>query len=152
WTKSTDTFTLAGTAFVTVGGLNNLSVKFGHDSTPGLTITSGDLTQLDMTVDSNFRVGTVDFGTKGLEFTWTKSTDTFTLKGTAFVTVVGLDNLSVKFGHDSTPGLTITSGDLTQLDMTLDSNFRVGSVVFGTKGLEFTWTKSTNIFTVKGTA
>src|SRR5207253_2627439 len=109
-------FALSGTAAVTIGGLDNLSVTFGHDTTPGLTISNGALVNLDMTVDSNFRVGSVSFGTQGLEFTYTAATRPFAVAGTAFVTVGGLDHLSVTFGHGTTPGLTIANGSLVSLD------------------------------------
>src|SRR5262249_22690005 len=123
WTKSSNTFTLGGTVFVTIGGIGNLIATFGHGSTPGLVITSGALTSLDMTLSSNFQIGSVTFGTNGLELTYTRSTDIFTLAGTASVAITGIGNLSVTFGHGSSPALVLTSGALTSLDMTVSSNF-----------------------------
>src|SRR5262249_12064240 len=130
YTASNSTFALAGTADVNIGGIDDLSITFGHGTKPGLVITGGQLTQLDTTVNSNIQVSTVTFGTQGLEFTWTSSGNTFTLAGTAAVTVGGIGDLSATFGHGSNPGLVITSGQLTSLDMTVSSNFQVGAVTF----------------------
>jgi autotransporter-associated beta strand protein len=152
YTTSSSLFTLAGTAGVSVTGISNLNVTFGHGSNPGLVIQSGALVSLDMTVNSNINVGAVTFQTTGLEFTYTTSSSVFTLAGTAGVTVSGIGNFSVTFGHGSNPGLVIQSGKLVSLDMTVNSDVSVGAVTFQTSGLEFTYTTSSSVFTLAGTA
>ena len=152
YTVSNSLFTLAGTAGVSVTGIGNLSVTFGFDSSPGLVIQSGALQSLDMTVDSKIQVGSVDFSTNGLRFTYTVSNSLFTLAGTAGVSVTGIGNFSVTFGFGTNPGLVIQNGALQSLDMTVNSNIRVGSLNFSTNGLRFTYTVSNSLFTLAGTA
>jgi hypothetical protein len=145
-------FSLAGTATAIVTGLGTVSVTFGHGVTPGLVVTSGALTDLDMTLKSNLTVGSVTFMTSGLEFQYVAATQTFSLAGTATATITGLGTVNVTFGYDSNPGLVITNDALTSIDMTLDSNITVGSVTFTTQGLEFTYVSATSQFTLSGTA
>jgi hypothetical protein len=145
-------FTVTGDSSVTVTDLAGLEVDFGGDSTAGLVITNGSLTSLDTTVTSNFTVAGVTFSTTGLEFTYTASTGEFSLTGAAGVTVAGLGNLTVSFGHGTNPGLDITAGALTGLDMTVDSNISVESVIFNATGLEFSYTDAGQVFQLQGTA
>ncbi|MFN6052901.1 MAG: hypothetical protein ACK47R_18890, partial [Planctomycetia bacterium] len=69
-------FSMAGTAFVAVGGTAGLSVSFGHTNkttgvvTPGLVIRSGNLESLDVTVNANFEVGKLVFAVDDLKFTY----------------------------------------------------------------------------------
>jgi hypothetical protein len=152
YTAATDVFTLSGTAGVTILGVGDVDVTFGYGSRPGLVISNGSLDSLDLTLNSNIRVGSAIFSTKGLEFTYTTASKQFTLAGTAGVTILGVGDLSVTFGHDRTPGLVITDGSLVSLDMTVNSNIRVNAVVFSTKGLEFTYTAADKRFTMIGSA
>ncbi len=138
--------------------LGNLGVTFGHTSstgtkTPGLSITGGNLVGLDMTVNSNITVGAVSFTTTGLEFTYTAKTSTFSLTGAAVAQVTNIGNLGVAFGQGTTPGLVISGGALTNLNMTVDSNFNVGGVTFTASGLNFTYDATgAGSFSMSGTA
>ena len=137
-----DSFSLAGTASVAVTHLGNLGVTFGHTSlsgaqTPDLSITGGSLVGLDMTIDSNITVGGVSFTTTGLEFMYTAKTSTFSLAGAAVAQVANVGNLGVTFGEGTTPGLVVSGGALTNLNMTVDSNINVGGVTFTASGLNF---------------
>src|SRR5207253_555898 len=131
------------------GTNNSFSVTFGHGSTPGLVITSGSLTSLDMTVNSTWTVGLVNFSLANVEFQYTAATSVFSLAGTASVTVAGINtsgsnnSFSVTFGHGSTPGLVITNGSLTSLDMTVNTTWTVGLVHFSLNNVEFVYTAAT---------
>jgi hypothetical protein len=149
---STNEFTLTGSAGVSITGIGSIEVTFGHNGNPGLVITNGSLVSLDMTLDTNITVDAVTFSTNGLEFTYTTSTNVFTLAGSAGVSITGLGSIEVTFGHNGNPGLVLTNGSLTSLDLTLDTNITVGALTFTTNGLEFTYTASTNEFTIAGSA
>ena len=110
YTASNSQFGLSGTAAVAVTNLGTLNVTFGHGTTPGLVITNGSLTSLDMTVNSNFTVASVTFTTQDLDFAYTASNSQFSMSGTAAVAVTKLGTLNVTFGHGTTPGLVVTNG------------------------------------------
>ena len=152
YTAATNTFTLGGTASVIVGSMGQLSVTFGHDSTPGLVVSNGSLVSLDMTVNGSFTVSSVTIAAQDLEFTYSAATSTFTLGGTASVTIGDMSNLSVTFGHDSTPGLVISHGALVSLDMTVNSQFHGFPRYLLYPNLEFSYTASPSTFTMSGTA
>src|SRR5262249_42938453 len=145
-------FSLSGIATVGISGSTDLSVTFGHGSTPGLVVTNGALTSLDTTVNTGFTIKGVTFTVQDLDFSYTASTDEFGLSGTATVAVAGIANLSVTFGHGSTPGLVVSGGALVSLDTTINASFTVASVPFTVKDLDFSYTASTGEFDLSGTA
>ena len=158
YSSSTSQFTLAGVVGVSISGIGSLSVTFGQTAsgvtTPGLVITNGTLTSLDMTINSDMTVDSVEFLTNNVELTYSSSTSQFTLAGVVGVSISGIGSLSVTFGQTAggvtTPGLVVTNGTLTSLDMTINSDMTVDTVEFLTSGLEFTYSSSTSQFTLAG--
>jgi hypothetical protein len=153
YVAATSQFTLSGTAGIQIYGVDDkLSVTFGHGNVPGLVITNGSLVSLDVTVNAVFHVQRVTITATNLEFTYTASTSTFTLSGTAGISVGNLGaDLSITFGHGQDPGLIITDGALEKLDMSVNAGFRVASVLqVNVVDLRFTYTRSTNRFTLSG--
>ena len=148
YTVSDNTFALSGTASVSIHGLGEMSVTFGHE---GLVIADGALSSLDMTVNASFTVAGVAITAQDLEFQYTVSgaDSTFAMSGTAGASIQGLGDLSVTFGHE---GLVIAGGALSSLDMTVNASFTVASVVITAKDLEFQYTVSDNTFALSGTA
>ncbi len=154
YVDATALFTLAGSASATVGGMGNLSVLFGYSTTtagvttttPGLVVQNGSLVNLDMTVKSHASVGAVDFDLNGMRFQYTKATDLFAMTGTASLYVGGINGLSVRFGHGSSPGLVVANGNLMVLDATVNASFVVSSVTFGVQDLEFKYTNTSQAF------
>ena len=63
--------------------LGDLSVTFGHGSTPGLIISNGTLTSLDMIVNAQFQVDVLTIYAQNLEFDYTPTSSgyTFTILG-----------------------------------------------------------------------
>ena len=59
---------MSGTAGVQIGNVNNLTATFGSGGAPGLVISGGSLSSLDMTINSNFQVAGVTFTASGLNF------------------------------------------------------------------------------------
>src|SRR5207249_6842823 len=96
-----------------------LSDSCSHALTPGLVVTAGSLTSLDMTVNANFRVAAVTVSATDLEFRYTASNQVFSLSGTASVAVLGMGSLSVTFGHGSMPGLRSAERRVGSQDMTV---------------------------------
>ena len=83
--NNTSTFTLTGSAGVDLpAGIGQVEATFGsqtHD--PGLVITNGSLTSLDMTISANFGIAGVNLAQANFQFTYTAATDEFTMTGTA---------------------------------------------------------------------
>ena len=96
--------------------MGNLNVTFGNGTTPGLEISGGALSSLDMTVSGGFTVGGSQFTATGLQFIFTagatSASDVFALAGSASASIQGLGNLGLIFGHDGAPGLVESGGAL----------------------------------------
>ena len=149
---------MAGTVGVRVGGIDGLSVTFGdpdvattNPSYYGLVITDGSLTSLDMTVNSTFDVASVAFNATNLQFVYVAASDSFSMSGTVGASVAGIDDLSVTFGSNGQPGLVITDGSLTSLDMIISSTFDVADVAFKATNLQFVYVTATDTFSMAGT-
>ena len=155
-------WSLSGGATVTTADrATSLGVTFGVGSTPGLVITGGDLTSLDMTVTTSFTIANVSFAADNLQFEYTaaagSSPATFAMSGSTSITTA--DNrlsLDVTFGDASNPGLVITGGDLTSLDLTVTGTFSVDSVAIQANDLQFTYAAASgsepSSFSLAGTA
>jgi hypothetical protein len=162
-TQSGYIFRMSGAATVIVNGIEgtgqdkSFTVTFGYYGAPGIVIENGALRSLDITVDATFKVAKVQVVASGLRFTYDASTETFTFSGTVAITIGNFGtNLSVTFGYwDANnvqqPGLVITEGVLERLDMTVAAGFRVGALQVNVRNLRFTYTRSSNTFTLGGT-
>ena len=138
-------------------------MTFGNGSNPGLVITGGDLTSLNMTVSTSFSVANVSFAANDLEFQYTAAAAAtpaspagFALTGgTTLSTADDRLNLNVIFGGSS-PGLVITGGNLMSLDLTVNGKFSVDSVGIQATGLQFTYSAASggqpSVFAFEGTA
>ena len=169
YVASTDTFSMAGTVSVAVGGIANLSVTFG-DSTAnpvtdpadyfGLIIQNGSLVSMNMTVDGSFSVDAVTITVTSLNFDYVAASDLFSMAGTVSVMVGGIGSLSVTFGDAKADpiqdpadyyGLIIQNGDLVSMNMFVTANFSVDGVMFEVTNLNFDYVTATNTFSMAGT-
>jgi streptogramin lyase len=139
YSTASSTFALAGTATAAAAGMGTLSLTFGHGATPGLVVTNGALASIDTTVGSTFAVSGVTFTTQDLDFSYSATADRYALAGTATAAVNKLGTLGVTFGYGANPGLVLTNGSLTSLDMTLGTDVNVAGVAITTRG----WSSAT---------
>jgi hypothetical protein len=155
---SSNTFQLTGSAFVRLVGFKGVGGGEIRVNFPdgGLLITDGKLVSLQVGLTSSFLIGPATFGTKDLTFGYFAKTNTFQLTGTAFATFGGItlpgqagNEISVTFAKD---GILITNGVLEKLDVTINSNFKVGAATITVQDLALDYVKATNTFTITGTA
>jgi hypothetical protein len=158
YTASTQRFTMAGTAGLilpTAPGIPAWLTGQGVQVTfngPGLVVTDGDLTTLDMTLNTNLTEAGVGFRTQGLNVTYDAAGGVFTMEGAASFNVSYLGTVGVTFGGGSTKGLVITDGQLTNLDMTVNGTFGVGGLGFSLSNVVMTYNGAANTFTMTGAA
>ena len=173
YVAATDTFSMAGTVGVQVKGIGDeLSATFGDQKANpktdpadyyGLVIQNGQLQSLNLFINAQFNIDSVQFTATNLDFDYIEATNTFSMAGTVGVTVKGVDNLSVTFGDPNASqvndpgqyyGIIINNGTLTQLDATVNASFQVDSVTIFAKNLNFDYTNQNNTsqFTLTGSA
>ncbi len=153
-------FVLTGTADVSITGMTgNLTVAFGNTTdgtvTPGLSLASGALQSLDMTVNGSLTTSSVTIIATDLQLTYSGATSQFNLSGAAEVSIDGIAGMSVSFGNTTdgtvTPGLIVAGGTLQSLDMTVAS-ITVASVTITGTDLQFTYNAVGAQFMLSGTA
>src|SRR5262249_58175284 len=103
-----------------------------------------------MTVTATSPVPRVAFPPPGLESPYTGATRQFAFAGAAALSITGIANVSVAFGHTAggsvTPGLVVTSGTLQSLDMTVNGSFTVASVAITDTDLQLTYAAANQHF------
>lgn len=117
-----ETLSLFGSASATFDG-ESLDVGFGDTDTPGLIITNGTLTQVVLSITNNFTLRSLSITPEGLGFEWTGGTN-FALFGSINVDVNG-DTFDASVGDLSEPGIVITNGDITQINMSITGEFAI---------------------------
>ena len=151
------TFAMSGTASVALTDGVSFSVTSGPAPDPGLVIRlAARLSSLDMTVNGEFTVAGVAITAQDLEFQYSVSgsDSTFAMSGTASVALTAGVSFSVTFGPAPDPGLVITDGAISSLDMTVNGEFTVAGVAITAQDLEFQYSVSgsDSTFAMSGTA
>ena len=121
----------------------------------GLIINNGTLTQLDATVNASFRVdGVTIFATQpGLRLhQYQQHLHVHAYRQRRRRSARRHWQVEVTFGANGSPGLVIINGTLTSLDMTISANIGIAGVNLAQANLQFTYTASTDEFTLTGTA
>ncbi|CAN5478415.1 hypothetical protein BH11PLA2_BH11PLA2_17340 [soil metagenome] len=126
-------------------------MNFGGNSTSGLVIENGNLTQLGFVVDSSFKLGGLTFTTKELTAQYDDAASKFTLTGNVGFNFKSND-ITVNFGGNSTSGLVIENGNLSSLGFVVDSSFKLGGLTFTTKELTAQYDDAASKFTLTGVA
>jgi hypothetical protein len=138
-TVATDTFTLTGGASLSAGSLANVQVEFGSPAadgnlgSTGLVITNGNLTSLDVTVNSTITEAGVTLTADGLHLIYepTANPSTFSLSGTTTASFPGLGNFGVTLGTAAHPlGLLIQGSSLVSLGASITSALSIDGVSF----------------------
>lgn len=165
--SDTKTFTMSGTAGIDMPSMGTVSVTLGtYDSNhnivkQGLVVTNGKFVSMDMTVNADFKIGSIQVYSENLSFDYVDSTKTFTMSGTAGVNMPSLGRVEVTMGTYSgekatgtllKPGLVVTNNKLINLDMTVNTDIRVGGGQLFTHNLNFDYVAATDTFTMTGTA
>ena len=148
-------FLMAGTVGAALpGGIGIVNVTFGSNGDPGLVISHDELVSLDMTIAASFGVGGLTFAKGDMEFTYTASTDEFTMTGTtSFDISIGVAvDFNVDFGGNGTQGLIIQNGQLISLNMQVTSNISVGNITLTQGDFVLAYTAAASEFIMTGDA
>ena len=147
---ATSTYTIKGTASFALK-TNTVAVTFGDQTTAGLVIANGTVTNAAFTVNGMLALGGLTFTATGLAATYDDASSTYTLKGTA--TFALKDNtVAVTFGDATTAGLVIVNGTVTQAAFAVNATLKLGGLTFTAQNLAATYDDASSTYTLKGTA
>jgi len=158
---------LNGTVSVSQGSLQFASATFGNTSVtptvPGLVIQNGNLTGLDITINSSMTVDGMSLGITNVELVYAavngQTFGDFTIaQGGSISLSAGSSNtlsFSGLFGEAATssslpvPGLSMSDGNLLSFYIAINSNIGLGgSLTLSTSGLVFSYVTSSNTFEI----
>ncbi len=148
-------FEVSGAAsFALAGSTVGVTLGDGTASAPGgLVITSGQLTSLDATLNSNIAVAGLTIMTTGLTVDYSATSDSLDVGGTASFSLAGSTvNIKLGNGNAADPGLALQNGQVESLDATLNSNIAVAGLTIMTTGLTVDYSAMNDSLDVSGMA
>ncbi len=145
---SSDVFKLFGSAVVQLG-TDFITVSFGDEANPGLLVTSGTFDQVSMGLTANFALKSLGFAPNGLSFEWDNGNNVFEIYGGATVSFDS-ESMMVSLGDAISPGIEISNGDLTKINLGLSADFNLKGLSFKPEGLTFQWDSSSDEFQMFG--
>ncbi|GAB5527477.1 MAG: hypothetical protein Roseis2KO_53490 [Roseivirga sp.] len=149
-TYAADVFKLFGDAVVKIG-TDEITVSFGTESDPGLQVTSGSLDLVSMGLTADFNLRSMGFSPEGLSFQWDDINGVFEIFGAAMVNF-DAESMSVGLGAVDSPGIEITDGSLSKINLTVSADFNLKNLSFSPDALTFQWDSTTNNFEMFGGA
>lgn len=143
-----ETLSLYGTASASFDG-ESMAVGFGDSGTPGLVITNGALTQVELTITSEFSLRSLTISPQDLGIFWSAGTTSFSILGT-LKAAVGTDTLTANLGDVIGPGITIVDGDITAINMSISADFEIESLSVSPDVLAFKYSESESQYEIYG--
>lgn len=166
-TYGSGTFTMTGETDFAISG-STITVTFGGTTsegttTKGMVITNGNLVSLDMAVNGSFTIFAVTLKEKDLTISYEATGTKFEMSGaltfsTTSQAVDGsgtkgqvFDSVTASLGTDSDPGLIITNGTLTTLDVTINGSFSLFGLSVSPKDFTIDYQSSDSTLQITGT-
>lgn len=148
YSDADETLSLYGTATASMDG-ESMAVSFGDSGTPGLVITNGALTQVELTITSEFSLRSLTISPQDLGIFWSAGTTSFSILGT-LKAAVGTDTLTANLGDVIGPGITIVDGDITAINMSISADFEIESLSVSPDVLAFKYSESESQYEIYG--
>ncbi len=142
------TYKITGGAAVALGN-NTLQANFGDNGTSGIVITNRSLAELGFTTSSVVKDGGLSIKTSGITANYVDSTDTFTLTGDASFALQN-NTVNIGLGADSTTGIKIVAGSVTDVGATITSDLKIGGLSFKSTNLRTQFTAATSTLVIAG--
>lgn len=126
WSGTDDAFALWGSATISIDG-SAWDVTMGDEASPGVTIDSGTLTALNMTVSGQLDLDGFSATAQDLSVAWDAAGNDVELNGTGTI-ALGSETLSFTLGDADDPGVSIQNGALQDLDLSLDGTLQAAGM------------------------
>lgn len=148
YSDADETLSLYGTATASFDG-ESMTVGLGDSGTPGLVITNGALTQVELTITSEFSLRSLTISPQDLGIFWSAGTTSFSILGT-LKAAVGTDTLTANLGDIIGPGITVVDGDITAINMSISADFEIESLSVSPDVLTFTYSEADSQYEIYG--
>lgn len=148
YSQANETLTLYGTATASMDG-ESIAVGFGTDSSPGLIITNGALTQVSLDITTEFMLRSLTMEPENLGFQWKSGTSEFSIFG-SLKAALGSDTLSASLGDIDSPGISILNGDITSINMSITADFEIEDLSVSPDDLTFVYSEADTQYEIYG--
>lgn len=138
--RSSNHFEMFGSADLTVEG-HDAGISMGDDSDPGLVFNNGELKHINMAITEDFTLKGLTIKTDNLGVEWSKGTNHFNFYGDIELDIAN-ESINADMGTSSNPGMQFRNGSLHSMDITVNSDFKIGNLEVTTRDVEVKYTDS----------
>ena len=148
YNESSDLFEMYGGADTSFDG-ESIKVSLGTSDSPGLEYKDSVVDKINMGVSSDFTIKDLEIEPKDLTFEYDKSATSYKMHGSLKSRVEG-NELELKLGNSTTPGLVIDKGVVKKIKTEVTANFKFSEMTFEPKELTFLYNASNDLFEMYG--
>jgi hypothetical protein len=148
YNESSDLFEMYGGADTSFDG-ESIKVSLGTSDSPGLEYKDSVVDKINMGVSSDFTIKDLEIEPKDLTFEYDKSATSYKMHGSLKSRVEG-NELELKLGNSTTPGLVIDKGVVKKIKTEVTADFKFSEMTFEPKELTFLYNESNDLFEMYG--
>lgn len=131
-------FEMYGSAKFTIEG-HDATINMGTNSNPGIVFQNGDLKHINLSITEDFELKGLTVKTSDVGVVWDSSNDYFNFHGDIKLSLGGED-IEADMGTSSHPGMQFRNGRLHSMDITVNSDFKIGNLEVTTRDVEVKYT------------
>ncbi len=128
---------------------DTLFANLGTDKEPGVILTNGIVTKLDISLTANFTLKKLVFKPRNLTFDWDEASKRIKIFGEILVKIES-DSLYAVLGNSSTPGIQVTSGVIDNINIAVTGNFSLKSLAVKPDSLVFIYDSNLDKYKIFG--
>lgn len=148
YSDADETLSLYGTATASMDG-ESISVSLGDDSNPGLVITNGSITQVVFGLSTDFTIRSMTLSPDNLTFEYDFGNSYFEIYGDLTMTL-GEDEIAAGLGDVASPGLIVSNGDITDINMSITANFDIDGLTIDPDALTLVYSEADSQYETYG--
>ncbi len=150
WDKSSDHYLIYGDVSIAIED-DHIDGHLGTSDAPGIEIVNGGVNFINVGVDAEFTLKSLQITPNNLTFTWDKVQDIYLIYGDISAKVEG-DVIDASLGDKANPGIEIIDGALDHINISATDDFHLKGLQFMPRNLTFEWDKTNDKFVLFGDA
>jgi len=148
WTQAAYKYNIYGDIELNIEN-HKATAKFGDRQTPGIIIDSGRVIQINIGVSGDLTLSSLSIKPRNLAVFWERDSSFYKMYGDISL-ILSKDSLDANLGTVDKPGVVITDGVVTKLDVSLTADIKLRKLVFKPNGLTFIWDEPSKRITIFG--
>ncbi len=128
---------------------NKMEVNIGDEQKPGIVFSNNSLKQINIGLTDTFKLRSLIFNPQHLTFRYNKDSAMYELFGAAKLAIKS-DSVLINLGTDSLPGIKVANGELQDINIGLEADFKLKGIEIHPKNLSFYYSKNRKTFGMYG--